>query len=264
MLPNILHHRVVLWILLLVSTEGQGSGISYDLYSESSYRSLEKVYTNSARVRAELKNRSVGTKVVVTPYLIEGIDEARDGFVESLYGYSYAFAGLGGKISILPGLYGLVEQRARLFYGDDLPKNVKKFDSRFLLVFGDYRSLIYRPQFSVFSEIYHESLVSSADYYNVTTTTISRVGPQKRYLSFLRSSIFLESFYSRDARGYFYFNKFELKPTFRTTLLFDKFALGISLSRNLSFHLRRRGSPKSPYGHRNTSTNILVTGGGVF
>ena len=203
-------------LLILLLTFFSVATASTNFYSENSY---QDVGFSQTRLRG-------GWDIAPSfaPYLQLGQDLTLNDMTSS---FAYVAPGLQWKLGPV-SLFG--EVRVRRFYKEG-PNSA--FDSRLLLVYGDFFSKLLSPTFSLFLEPYFETVFTTADSNNVIATGFARTGVRASLTKKLFADLFLEPFGTVDRVKHPYYNKVDLRASARLLLAADTWGLGAIASYGL-------------------------------
>lgn len=246
-------------ILILVFTQSSFAAFTSNWYTEDAFLDRENILSSLVRLRGEYK-----LVENLSPYLTAGSDlQTPSTAVSEVATSSYAYGGPGFKIDLF-GAQLYTELRGRAYYRE--APNQKKLDARAMLTIGKYGDIGLDASRSIllFSELYSETLFTSADENNLIQSAYIRMGFRKPVVKDFMLDLFVEPFVTLDRIGHYYNNRADGKFSVRLQYSKAAYVVGLTGSYLYNQYFNNANFERNPYQDIRSGFRVLFVAGGTF
>lgn len=229
-----------------------------DLYSENAWSLREDQAVSSLRLRTERPD------VLFLPFLTAGTELYTAGLGDyHLDPLSYFYGGGGLRLGNGP-LSLRSELRFRKRFNESPFTAFSTIDWRTTLVAGDVRVRELARNIALFIEPYSETVLTSADAFNVIETAYVRGGLRYRLLPYTELDLLVEPWASVDTQRHFYYNAANLKTGLRLQRGLGLFNLQLFATYVWQTYFARGDAELNPLAQRSEGFRALLVLGGYF
>lgn len=228
-----------------------------DFYAEQSYQSRLQQSATSLRQRNEFLQVGRISAYATIGAELQNFDQAK--FSGPADSYLYATPGIKsawGNLSLF------VEPRLR--YYPDPKSQDRTIDLRTLVVYGTQIEGPAWGSFVAFGEFYGESLLTSADRWNLIGNAFVRAGIRYKLAAQTFADLFVEPFLALDTVRHYYNNRSDIKLTFRLQGNFSGLQLGLQTSFVKNTYFSRGNFEPNPFQQNNVGIRVLGVVGGLW